>query len=554
MKFVYIAIFNSIIQKIGFYILCGISFLFYQNLFAQPGTLDKSFGSNGIVINEPGVKNTYFDAIAIQTDSKIVAAGYSTIGQYLDFLIARYDTNGSLDSSFGINGKVNTIIGDGSCTISSLHILSDGKMIVAGYAYYDNVAAFALAKYTSDGSLDTSFGTEGIVITSFGENSISSSSAIQEDGKIILAGFSGFSSGVLPGVNCKFAMARYNPDGTLDTTFGINGKITTSVRTMDDAALSMGIQSDGKIVLGGYSYFQNGLNILTDIALVRFNINGTLDTTFGQGGKVITEGGMSSMMTNLLILNDNKIIVCGSAYNGSNEDFILVRYNTVGSLDTTFGMNGIVKTSIGSGDDNATCLLLQTDNKILVTGRTSNVIDGSKSNFALVRYNFNGSLDNTFGSDGIVVTAIDTTSSFGAAAIQADGKILAAGSTRVILSTSNTTAYSVLIRYISGLPNGLVDLSVSDNSLKIYPNPAKQKITLEYSINDPEKISIYLFNSLGQCEKTFILNQIKQPGCHSQKIILPTYLSNGVYWIVLTTSKNTSIKSLIINNLNSDME
>ena len=178
----------------------------------------------------------------------------------------------------------------------------------------------------------------------------------------------------------------------------------------------------------------------------------------------------------------------------------------------------------------------------------------SKSNFALVRYDFNGSLDNTFGSDGIVVTAIDTTSSFGALAIQADGKILASGSTRVILSTSNTTAYSVLIRYISGLPNGLVDPAVSDNSLKIYPNPAKQKITLEYSINDPKEISIYLFNSLGQCEKTFILNQIKQPGCHSQKIILPTYLSNGVYWIVLTTSKNTSIKSLIINNLNSDME
>jgi len=554
MKFAFTTTFFSMTKNVGFYILFGIYFLFNQNCYAQPGTLDKSFGSNGIVINEPGVKNTSFSAIAIQTDSKIVAAGFSTIGQYLDFLIARYDTNGSLDGGFGVNGKVTTTIGAGSCSIHSLHILSDSKMIVAGYAYYDTIAAFALAKYTSDGTLDTSFGTGGIVITSFGENSIASSSAIQEDGKIVLAGYSGFSSGILPGRNCKFALARFNPGGTLDSTFGIDGKITTAVRTMDNAALSMGIQSDGKIVLCGYSYFQNGMNILTDIALVRYNINGTLDTTFGLGGKAITEVGMSSEAKSLLILNDNKIVVCGSAYNGSKEDFVLVRYNTEGLLDTTFGINGMVTTSIGSGDDNANCLLLQPDNKILVTGSTSNVIDGSKSNFALVRYNFNGSLDNTFGSDGIVVTALDTTSSFGATALQTDGKILAAGSTRVIYSISNTIAYSVLARYISGLPNGLVDLSVSDNILKIYPNPAKQKITLEYSVDDPENISVYLFNSLGQCEKTFILNQIQQPGNHSQKIILPTGLSNGVYWIVLTTSKNTSIKSLIINNLNSNTE
>lgn len=402
--------------------------------------------------------------------------------------------------------------------------------------------------------MDTSFGTEGIVITSFGENSISSSSAIQEDGKIILAGFSGFSSGVLPGENCKFALARYNPDGTLDTTFGINGKVTISVRTMDDAALSMGIQSDGKIVLGGYSYFKTGLSILTDIALVRFNTNGTLDTTFGLGGKVITKIGMSSLAKELLILDDNKILICGCTWNSSSYDFALVRYNSEGSLDATFGMNGIVTTSIGSGNDYGNCILLQSDNKILVAGSTSSVIDGSKSSFALVRYDFNGSLDNTFGSNGIVATALDTTSSFGAVAMQHDGKILAAGSTRVILSTSNTTAFSVLTRYISGLPNGSVDLAVSGNSLKIYPNPAKHEVTLEYSIDDPEKISIFLFNSLGRCETTFILNQIQQPGCHSQKIILPEYLSNGLYWIVLTTSKNTSIKSLIINNLNSYMD
>jgi uncharacterized delta-60 repeat protein len=553
MKFAHTVISFSSTKKVGFYILCGINFLFYQNLFAQPGTLDKSFGSNGIVINEPGVKNTSFCAIAIQTDAKIVAAGYSTIGQYLDFLIARYDTNGSLDGSFGVNGKVTSMVNSWSCSIHTLNIQSDGKMIVAGYADNGNYLDFVSARYNIDGSLDTTFGTGGFVITSFGVGSEVTSSAIQSDGKIVVAGYMGFSSGMQSG-GTKFALARYNLNGSLDSTFGIHGKITTAVRDMGDGASTMGIQYDGKIVLGGWSYKQNGLGITTDIALVRYNYNGIIDSTFGIDGKVITEIGISSGLSKLLILDDNKILTCGNTYNGANDDFVLVRYNNDGNPDTSFGINGIAITSIGIGDDKAQSLVLQPDKKFIVIGSTFDVNNGFQSNFALARYNANGSLDNTFGSDGIVVTAIDTISSFRAAAIQADGKILAAGLTVVIDSVYNMIAYSVLTRYISGLPNGLVDLSVSDNSLKVYPNPAKQIITLEYSFDDPENISIYLFNSLGQCEKTFILNRIQQPGNHSQKIILPTELSNGIYWIVLTTSKNTSIKSLIINNLNSDTE
>jgi len=535
---------TSSAKNSGLLILLSLYIIFHQNLLAQPGTLDKSFGLKGIVIDQPGVKNSAYQSIALQPDAKIVTAGYSTYGQYLDFSLARYDTNGVLDESFGNQGKVTTIIGPGNCVIRSLNIQPDGKMIVAGYAENGTFTDFALARYNTDGSLDNSFGMGGIVSTSFDFASASSSSALQPDGKIIVAGYMGFSGSFGP-AGTKFALARYYQNGTLDSTFGTNGKVSTAVRDLDDAALSMGIQSDGKIVLGGWSYRQVGIGNATDIALVRYNTNGTLDTTFGLGGKVITEVGLNSQANKLLTLDNNKVVVCGCAYNGSNYDFALVKYNNDGTVDTSWGINGIITTSIGLGNDYAIGLILQSDKKLIVSGSSSDAINGTKGNFTLARYNIDGSMDNTFGSDGIVVSNIDTNSSmFLTTATQIDGKILAAGSSR----ETNSTAYSVLARYLSGFPNGLVDLVNSNNSLSIYPNPTTQKTTLEYTLKNAGIISVYLFNSLGKFQKTFLSNMLQQPGKHFQEIVLSSELANGNYWIVLSTSQGKAIKSLIINN------
>lgn len=548
MKAELIAMNFPFIKKWITYILLGICILFNQHLMAQPGKLDQSFGLNGMVINEPGVKNSSYTCLALQNDCKIVTAGFSTIGQLIDFSLARYDMTGELDQSFGINGKVTTMVNFWSCSIHTLNIQSDGKMIVAGYADNGNYLDFASARYNIDGSLDTTFGTGGFVITSFGVGSEVTSSAIQSDGKIVVAGFMGFSSGLQSG-GTKFALARYNLNGSLDSTFGIYGKITTAVRDMGDGASTMGIQYDGKIVLGGWSYKQNGHGITTDLALVRYNYNGIIDSTFGIDGKVITEIGISSGISKLSILDDNKILICGNTYNGVNQDFALARYNNDGNPDTSFGINGIAITSIGIGDDRAQSLVLQPDKKFIVIGSTSDVNNGFQSNFALARYNANGSLDNTFGINGITVTIDSTISSFRAGMLQTDGKLITAGMTRV-----NNNGYSVLARYISGLPNDIRNIQESKISMNIFPNPAKQKTTIEYKLSTAANLSIYLYNSLGQCKKTYLLNELQQPEKHSLEIEIPSTITNGIYWIVLLTTHGTISKSLIINNSDSFAE
>ncbi len=194
--------------------------------------------------------------------------------------------------------------------------------------------------------------------------------AIQSDGKIVVA------EPYNNGSDLDFAVARYNSDGSLDTSFDGDGKVTTDIDS-GDAALAMVIQSDGKILLagygGGYKYF----------ALARYNSDGSLDNTFGTGGKVTTDiGGSYDLVYDIAIQSDGKIIVTGDSYNG-NYDFALARYTSNGSLDLSFDGDGKVTTPIGGGNDYAYDIAIQSDGKIVVAGYSDN---GSNDDFALVCY------------------------------------------------------------------------------------------------------------------------------------------------------------------------
>jgi len=226
--------------------------------------------------------------------------------------------SGSLDTSFSTDGKVTTAFGTSNDVATSVAIQSDGKIVAAGYSYNGANYDFALVRYNMDGSLDSTFGTGGKVTTAFGTGDDGAKSvAIQSDGKIVAAGYSD------NGANYDFALVRYNTDGSLDSTFGTGGKVTTAVGTGTDNAKSVAIQSDGKIVAAGYSY--NGANF--DFALVRYNTDGSLDSTFGTGGKVTTAFGTSNDEAySVAIQSDGKIVAAGSSNNGANYDFALVRY------------------------------------------------------------------------------------------------------------------------------------------------------------------------------------------------------------------------------------
>ncbi len=397
---------------------------------AAPGDLDLTFGNGGKVVTPIGSDNDYSFGAAIQSDGKIVLAGESFNGTNRDFALARYNTDGSLDTSFGSGGKAVTPIGSSDESAGDLVIQSDGKIIVAGYSYNANsLIDFALVRYNTDGSLDTSFGIGGKVVTPFGSVGsdlvIAHAIAIQSDGKIVAAGrsFGEFN---------KFALARYNTNGSLDTSFGTGGKLTTQISgNSNDEAYAVAILSDGKIVAVGRSF--NGANY--DFAIVKYNTNGSLDTNFGTGGKVTTNINNNDNALAVSIQSDNKIVVGGHSI-GSNEegDFTITRYKTDGSLDTSFGSGGKQTTDI-SNNDLAYALTIQSDGRILLAG----IVNG---NFAMARYNTDGSLDASFGSGGKVLTTVSNGSIINGLVIQSDGKIVAAG-----YSNNGTNVDFALARY-----------------------------------------------------------------------------------------------------------
>jgi len=400
-------------------------------VWAADGDLDTSFDTDGIQTTSIGSVQDIAYSVAIQSDGKIVAAGYSHNGSNNDFAVVRYSTDGSLDTTFGTAGKVITAIGSGIDVANYVVVQSDGKIVVAGYSHNGSNVDFAVVRYNTDGSLDTSFGTGGKVTTAVGSsNDTGRSVVMQSDGKIIVVGSSENST------DTDFAVVRYNTNGSLDTTFSSDGKVTTAIGSGNDGANSVVLQSDGKIVVAGVSF-----ETFEVFAVVRYTSTGSEDATFSGDGKVTTAVGSSQDQARSVVLqSDGKIVAAGFSDNGSNYDFAVVRYNSDGSLDTTFSGDGIVTTAVGSALDIANSVVMQSDGKIVAAGYSHN---GSNDDFAVVRYNTGGSLDTTFSGDGIVTTAVGAGSDYGySVAMQGDGKIVAAG-----YSYSGTKYDFAVVRY-----------------------------------------------------------------------------------------------------------
>ena len=476
-----------------------LGLLFFINLNAAPGDLDPSFNGTGFTKTLLGDSDEVLYASTIQTDGKILAAGSASNSTDFDFALVRYNQDGSLDTTFDTDGKVLTPIGAGNDRVFAVAIQMDGKIVAAGLSSNVN-DDFAVVRYNANGSLDTTFGTNGKVTTPIGtSNDIIYSIIIQSDGKIVAAGAS------RNGSLSNFAVVRYNSDGSLDTTFGTNGKVSTSINASNSFSITAVMQTDGKIVLAGNSF--NGAN--SDFAVVRYNTDGSLDTTFGTNGKVVTPIGTGNEFGySVALQTDGKIVVAGSSSNGSNDDFAVVRYNTDGSLDTTFNGNGKVTTPIGTGGDFAYSVAVQTDGKIIAAGGSI----GANTDFAVVRYNANGSLDNSFGANGKVITPIQTSVEYAnSVVIQIDGKIIAAG-----LSNNGVNNDFALVRYNT---DGSLDLTFdtdgklitrelsSNATLRAIAIQADGKIVAVGSAyNGVSNFAAVRYNSNGSLDTTFGAN------------------------------------------------
>jgi uncharacterized delta-60 repeat protein len=404
---------------------------------AQPSGLDPTFDTDG------KASTTAFggdrSGMALQADGKIVMVG----GTFTDFVLARFNADGSPDTSFGVGGgRVITDMGSGLRQEEALAVAiqPDGKIVVVGHTAIDAAPpapdlppTFAIARYNSDGSLDTSFGTGGRV--SGNVNGIARAVAIQPDGKIVLAGE--FELQLSNGTFVSdFTVARFNANGSLDLAFGTSGtgQVATDIGGAANSARNLVLQPNGAIVVSGKPQCSQSGCDHTDV--VRYNANGTLDTSFGSGGKLTLAG--VEVGEGLVRQSDGKLVLAGGVTTATvpaTARFVLMRLNADGAIDTSFGNAGTVDTAF-TESALANGVALQADGKIVAVGTRA---FSANPNFIVARYNANGSVDATFGSDGnLSIDFFGFTDAGENVLVQPDGKIVVGG-----LARGNVDGYGV---------------------------------------------------------------------------------------------------------------
>jgi uncharacterized delta-60 repeat protein len=427
---------------------------------AAGGELDPSFGDGGLVTSTDFYEGLgSAGAVTVQTDGKIVVAGYALLDPdgRQEFAVARFEPDGVPDATFDGDGVVSTVFRPGDDCYEearSVVVQGDGKILAVGVsscrrpAPADDTwdAFFGLARYDADGSPDMTFGESGTVLTSFGDpgtcHAQGEAAALDPGGRIVVGGVT---SCVDEGINTRFALARYDAEGGLDPTFGGDGKVTTNFTRQFDKLADVAIQPDGKIVVGGTAAFwivEIPDALESRAALARFEEDGTLDPTFGGDGKVTTSFHSrrcpgSNESYDLEIQPDSRIVEGGSVACAASVGDVphprwaLARYRSNGTLDRTFGRHGRVVTVFTDttwGDWMTAGVAIQANGRIVAAGSTAR----HTSRFMLARYRPDGGLDQGFGDGGQVRTVFGTgpgcaSGGWGGLAIQPDRKILTTG-------------------------------------------------------------------------------------------------------------------------------
>jgi uncharacterized delta-60 repeat protein len=503
-----------------------------------------------------------------------------------------FSQNVILDNTFGVNGKVTTAMGVLS-RIKSMEIQPDGKIIACGITSVNGIFKLALIKYNSDGSLDTSFGTNGTVINSQFNDSFWTKISTQTDGKIIVVGQVQF----ITSMANKAAMLRYNPDGTLDTTFGINGFVTVNnYGGLSTLVTDLIILTDNKILLAGGANDEN-------VQVLRYNSDGTIDSTFGLNGIFNLNLGYHFNSLNpskettmsIVLQSSGKIIVGGHTDKDNvsyNWDFFILRLNSDGSFDDSFGVNGFTTTNIAQGDY-STSMSIFNDDSIFVSGMSLGLLANDPKKIILVKYTSSGILDTSFGSSGKVITQTVNSNMHDICwdtKIQTDGKIVCVGQNGTgfnIFGGTSQPSEMLLLRYntdgsldtsfsptgyvtasfdfnilnngeavaiqndgkiiIGGSSNTLIALarytfdnlatnSFSDNeNFKIAPNPTRDFLTI--SVNENLKIDEV---SVIDCTGKIVYNQ----KTNSNQINVSS-LQNGIYFVKIVANDRVFQKKFI---------
>lgn len=483
--------------------------------YSQTPNFDNTFGTNGKVYEDFISGNNSISQIVLQSDGKIVTCGaVVTNNPFSQCLVVRFNTDGTVDSAFGNNGTV--VTDNNPAFATSIALQNDGKILITGgVELSNNNNEILVTRLNSNGTLDTTFGNSGTTIISLPtSNEDGLSIKIDPTGKIYIGGFT------YNTINTSF-IVRLDQNGTIDNTFANNGSAIVNGEVIYDLEFF----SDGKILCIG--------NNVTSLTLSKLNTDGTFDTSFDGDGMVSTIFGPNEYpyARKAVVLNNGDFIVVGHAFQNSKNKPILARYHSNGSLDTTFGNNGIVIKDFGGiiegyGLDAAIDL-----NNHLIVGYSAGV--SNNWDFGLGCYNLDGTEVNSFGTNGTFIFnfGIDM-EYFSSLAIQSDNKIVMAGN------------YD--FAYLARLENAILSTNEFEinNNFTLYPNPINNETKLEFTLNSQEKLSFEIYNTKGQRLKTISKNKTFNLGTNVEKIDNLEFLPKGIYFLRITNEDKNKCKNI----------
>lgn len=500
-------------------LLITLLFPFLTN--AQHGVLDPDFDADGIASFEIGNQG-YTDGydIAVQQDGKILVLGETELQNPINeaSYLLRLFPDGSVDPSFGQNGIV--LLDD--VFARQMTIQPDGKIVVVGAGEFNNSDAIAFARLNgTDGSKDVSFGVNGTYFIPFPQGSFLMDVALQSDGKILAVGFTTES-------DTDVLLVRLNQDGTPDNMFSFDGVVKTDVNSVDEAR-GLVIGDDGKITIVGTTEELIG-NFTNRLALlIRYNPDGSLDNSFGTNGILIPDFVDAAVLNDITWGESGKMYACGIVDDATDEDFLVAKFNIDGTFDMSFGGSGFEKADFDGDDDEAKELVYQPDGRILAVGDA--VILGSAG--AMVRFNADGTYDQTFGNGGFVTTSIDIGNVYEAVALQEDLRILTVG--RSITQTFDEKAN--VARYTSGMNVGIEEVEASIGSTLIYPNPITDNhLTVEYELTSKQTVSIEFVDLYGKFISVLQPEAEEAVGSYQKQLDLGN-VPSGNYLLRLRTDK-----------------
>lgn len=519
------------------------SCLFFLGLLALTGPAvaqsflpDPLFGNAGMVVTPETDKTSVIYDVALQQDGKIVAAGmiYDNDGpmKYHTYLI-RYNTNGTIDNSFGVNGKVKTEVGTEDMAYA-LAIQADEKIVVVGnetiIVAIDSTSASItskpfLVRYNSSGTLDSAFGTDGIhhlgMLNPYSKKYLSAI-AIRPNGAIVTGG------AVLYGQFNQMLLVSLNPDGTYNNSFGTNGIARVEIETGKDATLyDLALQPDGKLIIAGSS---GAASLVappnTKVALARLLTNGLPDPAFGNAGKVVTPistSGASLDIANSIDLQaDGKIVAAG----GSDKYLTLLRYQANGMLDATFGTGGImVNTALAPAQN----VHIDQNGKLLTSSLVAQQ-DPYRTDIMLARHGINGAPDLSFGTSGTLTIDKSEKDNAYAMIAQPDHKIILGGHT--IDAASQNTSFTLFRFKDNSGGTSLDDAGLSGYQVQLYPNPATEAINLLFDQQPKAAFNIRIIDATG---RVCYDNSTKK----ALTTISTKSLASGFYLLQIASGKET---------------